>query len=168
MSFPGCVNVAKVIDVRVHIVEPPSGSITLVCCNTTKGVINIEVHPTWAPKGAERFLHMVRSGFFSTHVGLFRALKNFLVQFGLAGDPSVQKQFHKMGSLKDDPSWLPLGPTGRKINGISRYQRGYLGYAGAGPNSRGTQLIMALANNQYLGKNGDTYHVPNINDRWSL
>jgi hypothetical protein len=45
---------------RKHIVPPPAGAVTLVCCNTTKGVLNVEVHPTWAPIGAERFLHMVR------------------------------------------------------------------------------------------------------------
>jgi hypothetical protein len=44
---------------RKHIVPPPAGAVTLVCCNTTKGALNIEVHPTWAPIGAERFLHMV-------------------------------------------------------------------------------------------------------------
>lgn len=42
-----------------HIVPPPKGDVTLVCCNTTKGVLNIEVHPTWAPRGADRFLTMV-------------------------------------------------------------------------------------------------------------
>jgi len=42
-----------------HIVPPPLGDVTLVCCNTTKGVLNIEVHPTWAPRGADRFLSMV-------------------------------------------------------------------------------------------------------------
>lgn len=42
-----------------HIVPPPIGDVTLVCCNTTKGVLNIEVHPTWAPRGADRFLTMV-------------------------------------------------------------------------------------------------------------
>jgi len=42
-----------------HIVPPPMGDVTLVCCNTTKGVLNIEVHPTWAPRGADRFLTMV-------------------------------------------------------------------------------------------------------------
>ena len=46
---------------RKHIVPPPAGPVTLVCCNTTKGVLNIEVHPTWAPNGAARFLHMVCS-----------------------------------------------------------------------------------------------------------
>lgn len=44
---------------RRHIVAPPAGEVTLVCCNTTKGPLNIEVHPTWAPRGAERFLLMV-------------------------------------------------------------------------------------------------------------
>jgi hypothetical protein len=42
-----------------HIVPPPMGDVILVCCNTTKGVLNIEVHPTWAPRGADRFLTMV-------------------------------------------------------------------------------------------------------------
>jgi hypothetical protein len=45
---------------REHIVPPPAGPVTLVCCNTTKGPLNIEVHPTWAPNGARRFLEMVR------------------------------------------------------------------------------------------------------------
>lgn len=53
---------------RQHIVPPPPGPATLVCCNTTKGVLNIEVHPSWAPLGAERFLYMVKDGFFSTQV----------------------------------------------------------------------------------------------------
>ena len=82
---PECLYSIPQPDLRQHIVTPPSGPVTLVCCNTTKGTLNIEVHTSWAPIGAERFLHMVNNGFFSTKVGLFRALKGFLVQFGLAG-----------------------------------------------------------------------------------
>ena len=44
-------------------------------------------------------------------------MNGFLVQFGLPGDPAVLKGYHKMGNLPDDPHWLPLGPTGREING---------------------------------------------------
>jgi hypothetical protein len=76
-----------------------------------QGVLNVAVHHDWAPIGAgrltlfdgphgerqrmcayrplcvvPRFLDMVRSNFFSTKVPLFRALKDFLVQFGLAGE----------------------------------------------------------------------------------
>ena len=80
-----------------HIVNPPEGPVTLVCCITTKGPLNIAVHPKWAPLGAARFLDMVTSGFFSSRVPLFRALQGFLVQFGLAGDPQVQRKFDMKG-----------------------------------------------------------------------
>eukprot|EP00600_Ochromonadales_sp_CCMP1393_P016885 CAMPEP_0175033220 /NCGR_PEP_ID=MMETSP0005-20121125/21866_1 /TAXON_ID=420556 /ORGANISM="Ochromonas sp., Strain CCMP1393" /LENGTH=435 /DNA_ID=CAMNT_0016293789 /DNA_START=71 /DNA_END=1378 /DNA_ORIENTATION=- len=144
-----------------HLVAPPPGPATLVCCNTTKGALNIEVHPTWAPRGAGRFLHMVRNGFFSAGggVALFRALNHFLVQFGLAGDPKVHKQYSKMGNLKDDFQWLPKGPANREVNGTKRFQRGYMSYAGGGKNSRGTQLIMTFEDNLGLG-GGSPWEVP--------
>jgi len=66
--WTGCLTEIPPDPDRRHIVPPPVGPVTLVCCNTTKGVINAEVHPTWAPIGAERFLYMVRDGFFSTQV----------------------------------------------------------------------------------------------------
>ncbi len=157
--WDGCVYDIPDPDYRQHIVKPPEGPVTLVCCNTTKGALTMEVHPSWAPIGAKRFLDMVNDNFFSTKVPLFRALKGFLVQFGLAGDPEVQTRYHKMGNLKDDPPWLPLGPPGRAINGIKRYQKGYLGYAGAGKDSRGTQLIMSFADSLYLG-GGSPWEVP--------
>ena len=63
------------------------------------------------------FSWQVNTGFFATEVGLFRAMKDFLVQFGLPGDPAVLKKYHAEGNLIDDPPWLPLGPTGREMNG---------------------------------------------------
>eukprot|EP01033_Poteriospumella_lacustris_P011013 gene11013-7835_t len=159
IPFAGCLTEIPFPDRRKHIVPPPPGNVTIVCCNTTAGVLNIEVHPTWAPIGAGRFLEMVRDDFFRTRVPLFRALRGFLIQFGLAGDPEVHKRYHAKGNLQDDPTWLPLGPRGRSVGGITRYQKGYLGYAGAGKNSRGTQLIVALANNKFLG-GGCPWEVP--------
>jgi peptidyl-prolyl cis-trans isomerase A (cyclophilin A) len=100
----------------------------------------------------------VRSGFFSSEVGLFRALKGFLVQFGLPGYPALLAEYRKH-NLPDDPQWLPPGPPGREINGTKRYQRGYMSYAGAGKNSRGTQLIMTFQDNLYLG-GGSPWEVP--------
>lgn len=159
IPWSGCVTELPNPDNRVHIVPPPKGPITLVCCNTTKGPLSIEVHLAWAPLGAERFLYMVKDQFFSTNVPLFRALKGFLVQFGISGDPKVHKKYMKLGHLKDDPQWLPPGPPGREINGVTRYQKGYMSYAGAGKNSRDTQLIMAFANNKFLG-GGSPWEVP--------
>ena len=161
----GCLTSIPEVDSGRHIVKPPSGPVVLVCCQTTKGVWNIAVHKTWAPIGAENFLNMVTSGFFSSKVGLFRSLKGFLIQFGLAGEPAVQKKFEetmlkgKHGNLPDDPQWLPAGPPGREINGVRRFQKGYFAYAGAGKNSRGTQLIVAFEDNLYLG-GGSPWEVP--------
>jgi peptidyl-prolyl cis-trans isomerase A (cyclophilin A) len=159
IPWPGCYTELPNPDYRPHIVKPPEGDIAIVCCNTTKGPITFDIHPSWAPQGAKRFLDMVKDDFFATEVPLFRALKGFLIQFGLAGDPAVHKRYQKLGNLPDDPPWLPLGPPGREINNITRYQKGYLSYAGAGKNSRGTQLILALENNKYLG-GGSPWEVP--------
>jgi len=162
---PGCLWTIPEVDEGRHIVKPPPGSVDLVCCETTKGIWNIAVHKTWAPIGAENFENMVKSGFFESKVALFRSLKGFLIQFGLAGDPQVQTGFEsnmlkgKHGNLPDDPPWLPLGPTGREINGVRRFQKGYFAYAGAGKNSRGTQLIVAFEDNLYLG-GGSPWEVP--------
>jgi hypothetical protein len=43
--------------------------------------------------------------------------------------------------------------------GTARFQKGYLAYAGAGKNSRGTQLIMSFQDNLYLG-GGSPWEVP--------
>lgn len=146
-----------------HMVTPPKDviPITLVTCETTKGFLHIAVHPSWAPLGASRFLRMVSTKYFSSKVAMMRCLKNFLCQFGIAGDPSLNKQFNGGGNnLKDDPNWLPEGPTHRTNElGVKRFSKGYLAYAGAGKNSRGNQLIVALANNEGLG-GGSPWEVP--------
>lgn len=144
---------------KLHLVTPPEGPVHIVCCQTTKGAMNIAVHTTWAPLGCERFMEMVTTGFFDVKVPLFRALKSFLIQFGLAGDPKLQKPFNERDWLLDDPSWLPFGPAHRRHGDRYRYQKGYLGYAGAGKNSRGTQLILAFEKNEALG-GGSPWEVP--------
>ena len=66
---------------RRHAFQPPKdGQVTLVCCNTTAGPISIAVNHTWAPQGAERFLAMVRSKYFSSKVAFMRCVHNFLCQ----------------------------------------------------------------------------------------
>lgn len=109
---------------------------------------------------------MVEKKFFSSEVALFRALENFLIQFGLAGDPEVQTTYEREESggdpylnLPDDPQWLPRGPPGRSIDGVPRFQKGYLSYAGGGANTRGTQLFITNAESAYLG-GGSPWEVP--------
>ncbi|CAB9508031.1 PPIases accelerate the folding of proteins. It catalyzes the cis-trans isomerization of proline imidic peptide bonds in oligopeptides (By similarity) [Seminavis robusta] len=129
-----------------HMVSPPSGGpLHLVCCSTTKGPFNALVHENWAPLGAQRFLEMIRTGYFDSGVPLMRCIKGFLCQFGLNNKPQVSERYKKR--IPDDPQWLPEGTQHRQNEqGVKRFPKGYLAYAGAGKNSRDNQLFVALEN----------------------
>ena len=143
-----------------HMVTPPADDgVALVCCTTTQGPWNVLVHHAWAPHGARRFLDLVETHYFDTTIPLMRCVRNFLCQFGLNGIPAVMKPFKQ--SIPDDPNWLPEGPDHRQNqeHGVKRFQRGYLAYAGAGPQSRNLQLIVALRDNGHLA-GGSPWEVP--------
>jgi peptidyl-prolyl cis-trans isomerase A (cyclophilin A) len=144
---------------RRHMVTPPEDTkITLVCCETTAGQLSIAVHDSWAPIGAKRFLEMVSSDYFMSRVPLMRCVRNFLCQFGLPGDVTLNKRFQN--SIPDDVNWLPEGPNFRfNKDGVKRFARGYMAYAGSGKNSRSNQLIVALQDNARLG-GGSPWEVP--------
>jgi peptidyl-prolyl cis-trans isomerase A (cyclophilin A) len=109
----------------------------LVECETTKGSITIEVIPSWAPLGAERFLELIDDSFF-TNIALFRSVPKFLAQFGISDNP-VKKHWHRQ-AIRDDPS-LNLG-----------IHKGYVSFAGGGPNTRSTQIFIAFEDLDFLGK----------------
>jgi peptidyl-prolyl cis-trans isomerase A (cyclophilin A) len=109
----------------------------LVECETTKGSITIEVIPSWAPLGAARFLELIDDNFF-TDIALFRCVPRFLAQFGISDNPE-RKHWHN-DVIRDDPS-LNLG-----------IHKGYVSFAGSGPNSRSTHIFIAYEDLDFLGK----------------
>ncbi len=50
-----------------------------VRCLTTKGDLGIEIYRDWSPLGAERFVTLVKEGFFQ-EIGFFRCVNRFLTQ----------------------------------------------------------------------------------------
>jgi cyclophilin family peptidyl-prolyl cis-trans isomerase len=103
---------------------------------TTKGDFVIEVHRDWAPNGADRFYNLVKMGYFKD-VAFFRVIKGFMVQFGIHGDPAMNRAWHD-ANIKDDPS-------GKQTNA-----RGMVTFATAGPNTRTTQIFINYADNGRL------------------
>lgn len=106
---------------------------------TSKGNFVIEVHRDWAPRGADRFYHLVRLGFFDDS-RFFRVRAGFIAQFGIAGNPTIAAVW-KDQAMADDPV--------RQSN-----TRGSIAYAMTGPNSRTTQLYINLSDNSRLDGDG--------------
>jgi peptidyl-prolyl cis-trans isomerase A (cyclophilin A) len=99
---------------------------------TTAGDFTVEVHRDWAPLGADRFYNLVRNRFFNGET-FFRVVPNFIVQFGLNGDPKVNHAWDS-AKIKDDP--------------VKQHNtRGTVVFATAGPGTRTTQLFINLRDN---------------------
>lgn len=99
---------------------------------TTKGPFVVQVKRSLAPRGADRFYELVRIGYF-TDVRFFRMKPNFIVQFGIHGDPAVNALWDT-AAIPDDPI--------RSSNAD-----GTIAFAASGPNTRSTQLFISTANN---------------------
>jgi len=107
---------------------------------TTQGDFVIEVHRSWAPRGADRFYNLARMGFFDD-TRFFRAIEGFMVQFGIPGDPTVAAKWRD-ANLDDDPV-------------TQSNLRGFVTFAQSGsPNSRSTQIFITYNNHTRLDASG--------------
>jgi peptidyl-prolyl cis-trans isomerase A (cyclophilin A) len=108
---------------------------------TSKGEFTVDITRAWSPNGADRFYNLVKNGCYD-ECRFFRVVKDFMVQFGINGDPDISKIW-RSANIPDD--------KGKESN-----QRGYITFATAGPNSRTTQLFINFGNNSFLDRQGFT------------
>jgi peptidyl-prolyl cis-trans isomerase A (cyclophilin A) len=118
---------------------PQAPALFRVQFTTSKGPFTVEVHRDWAPNGADRFYELVKSGFFDQN-RFFRIVPNFIVQWGIQGDPAVQSKWRDK-TIPDDPV-------------TQSNRRGTITFATSGSNSRTTQLFINLGNNPPLDAMG--------------
>ena len=103
---------------------------------TSAGSVVIQVTRDWAPHGADRFYNLVRNGFYDEQ-RFFRVMPNFVVQWGLSGDPKLNMAW-RQANILDDPV--------KQVN-----TRGRITYAKTNqPNTRTTQLFINLGDNSKL------------------
>jgi peptidyl-prolyl cis-trans isomerase A (cyclophilin A) len=108
--------------------------------DTTAGIFVIEVHADWAPRGADRFYNLVKNGYYDG-CRFFRVVPGFVVQFGINGDPVIQRNWTD-ATIPDDK--VTQGNT-----------RGFVTFAKSSePNSRTTQLFIDFADNSRLNRQG--------------
>ena len=104
--------------------------------DTSVGVFVIQVNRDWAPLGADRFYNLVKNGFFDG-ARFFRVVPNFMVQFGINGDPAVSAAWRnaRIGVDRVKQSNKPM----------------YITYAmGGSPDTRTTQVFINYGNNANL------------------
>jgi peptidyl-prolyl cis-trans isomerase A (cyclophilin A) len=107
---------------------------------TTQGDFVVEAHRSWAPHGVDRFYNLVKLGFYDD-TRFFRAIPDFMVQFGIPGDPAVAAKWRD-ATIADDPV-------------TQSNLRGFLSFAQTGrPNSRTTQIFVCFANHPQLDASG--------------
>jgi peptidyl-prolyl cis-trans isomerase A (cyclophilin A) len=107
--------------------------------DSSVGPFVVEVHRAWAPNAADHFYTLVKNGFYN-EARFFRVVPNFMVQFGINADPTVQAKFRD--TIKDDPV--------KESN-----KKGYVTFAQtSAPNSRSTQIFINFKDNAFLDSQG--------------
>lgn len=99
---------------------------------TTQGTFTAVFRPEWGPIGVARIRELIESEFY-TDMAIFRVAKDYVVQFGISNDTSLNS--HWMGrQLKDEPVLQPN-------------KQWTISFARDGANTRDTQIFINLKNN---------------------
>jgi cyclophilin family peptidyl-prolyl cis-trans isomerase/uncharacterized protein (UPF0212 family) len=121
-----------------------------VTLSTTKGDMAVTIVPKWAPKGAQRFLDMIDQRFYHQGVAVYRAVPDYIVQFGVVnGTPPF-------GPILDDP-----------LIGVP-IEQGSVVFAAAGPDSRKHTLCIFLNSFPQLSRRLSLTPIGMIRDTKSM
>ncbi|HET9358343.1 MAG TPA: peptidylprolyl isomerase, partial [Vicinamibacterales bacterium] len=108
--------------------------------DTSVGTFVVTVTREWAPLGADRFYNLVKNGYYD-NVRFFRVIPNFMVQFGINGDPALNAVWRN--------ARIGVDPVKQ------RNMRGYITYAmGGSPDTRTTQVFINFRDNSSLDAQG--------------
>jgi cyclophilin family peptidyl-prolyl cis-trans isomerase len=107
---------------------------TTIRFETDAGEVTIEVYPQAAPNAAQRFVELVRAGFYDD-TPVSRVVPGFVAQFGINWREPHKLWENRM--FNDDPSLFAL-------------ERGTLAFAKAGPNTNATQVFINYTENNRL------------------
>jgi peptidyl-prolyl cis-trans isomerase A (cyclophilin A) len=107
----------------------------LVAFETSRGRFDVMARSSWAPLGVQRLFELLAKKYYDD-VYFFRVVPNFVAQFGLSGDSTVNANLR--------PNRLTDEPVGHSNS------RGTLSFARGDPNTRTVQLFINLRDNARL------------------
>jgi cyclophilin family peptidyl-prolyl cis-trans isomerase len=103
-----------------------------------KGTFVLKTQPSWSKLGAQRVVDLTNDDFWKG-CRYFRVLNNFMAQFGIHGDPAMNKKWDK--NIADEGVMMSN-------------KRGTVSFAMAGPGTRTTQLFINFKDNKFLDAQG--------------
>lgn len=104
-----------------------------------KGTFVLKTQPSWSKLGAERVVELTNDDFWNG-CRYFRVLNDFMAQFGINGDPSMNKKWDS--AIADEG-----------VNGLGN-KRGTVSFAMSGPGTRDHQLFINFKDNKFLDSQG--------------
>lgn len=117
----------------------PAPAVYRAKIETTKGDFVLEVTRSLAPRGADRFYHLVECGFYNNS-RFYRVIAGRFVQFGIAGDPAIA------------PVWRDAQFPDDSVRASN--VRGTFAFAMTGPNARTTQIYINTGDQSRLDAMG--------------
>ncbi|MEM8534955.1 MAG: peptidylprolyl isomerase [Chloroflexota bacterium] len=106
-----------------------------VTMETSKGVILIELYPTYAPKTVNNFVFLARQKFYDG-IAFHRVISNFVIQ---GGDPTGTGGGGPGYRFEDELANNPM-----------KHETGSLSMANAGPNTNGSQFFITHSPQPHL------------------
>ena len=102
---------------------------------TTKGLIELELYPGYAPKTVNNFVFLAREGYYDGII-FHRVINNFMIQ---GGDPTGTGRGGPGYKFEDELAGNPL-----------KHEKGVISMANAGPNTNGSQFFITHAPQPHL------------------
>ncbi len=132
MKCGGTSNLLKPVKEELQKKAPENFTVIFV---TTKGDIEINVKRKYSPLGVDRFYYLAKNHYYDGN-RFFRVVPGFVVQWGINGDPEINKIWENNG-IEDEPV-------------ILSNKKGTMAFARGGPNTRSNQLFINLNDNLRL------------------
>jgi len=125
---------------KLHWNEPPemqidTDKIYRVKMDTSKGMIELDLYPEYAPKTVNNFVFLTQQGYYDG-VSFHRVIPNFVIQ---GGDPTGTGAGGPGYKFEDE---LRQNPLKHEINSLSM--------ANAGPNTNGSQFFITHSPQPHL------------------
>ena len=106
-----------------------------ISMETSKGTIEIELYPQYAPKTVNNFVFLAREGYYDG-VTFHRVISNFMIQ---GGDPTGTGRGGPGYRFEDEFAGNPL-----------KHGTGFLSMANAGPGTNGSQFFITHSPQPHL------------------